>query len=80
MKIVHGKTFRSGNSEAVRLPKDVGFGIGVDIEIIRNGDDVVIRRRDHATGKDLADALNALPKPSKPMIRQPVEWPERHGF
>jgi len=29
------KTFKSGNSEAVRLPKGMGFGIGVDVRVER---------------------------------------------
>jgi antitoxin VapB len=77
MKIVQSKTFRSGNSVAVRLPRELGFGVGVDIEMVQDGGEVVIRRRAHSSGKDLADALNALPKPRRSLVRQPIEFPER---
>jgi len=29
---------RSGNSEAIRLPKDVAFGEGVELVVVRSGD------------------------------------------
>lgn len=29
------RTFKSGNSEAVRLPRELGFGIGVDVRVER---------------------------------------------
>lgn len=45
----HSRTFKAGNSEAVRLPKGLGFGIGKDIVIERRGDEVVLR-----VAKDLA--------------------------
>jgi hypothetical protein len=30
MSVAKGRTFRSGNSEALRLPKDVAFGADVE--------------------------------------------------
>lgn len=35
--------FKSGNSQAVRLPKDFQFDVR-EVEIIRRGDEVVLRR------------------------------------
>jgi antitoxin VapB len=35
-------TFKSGNSEAVRLPKGIGFGVGTEVRIEREGDRVVL--------------------------------------
>ena len=35
MGIHETRTFKSGNSEAVRLPKGMGFGIGVDVRVER---------------------------------------------
>lgn len=35
--------FRSGNSQAVRLPKDFQFDVS-EVEILRRGDEVVLRR------------------------------------
>ncbi len=35
--------FKNGNSLAVRLPKDFGFGLGESVELIRHGRSVEIR-------------------------------------
>ena len=35
--------FKSGNSQAVRLPKDFQFDVS-EVEILRRGDEVVLRR------------------------------------
>ena len=39
MNMITTKTFKSGNSEAVRLPKDMAFGIDTEVEIeyLENG-------------------------------------------
>jgi predicted nucleic acid-binding protein len=36
--VAGSRTFKSGNSEAVRLPKDVAFGNGGELIIVRSGD------------------------------------------
>lgn len=38
------KIFRSGNSQAVRLPKDFQFDVS-EVEIYRRGDEVVLRKK-----------------------------------
>jgi antitoxin VapB len=38
------KVFRSGNSQAVRLPKEFRFGAD-EVEIFRRGDEVVLREK-----------------------------------
>ena len=38
------KIFKSGNSQAVRLPKDFQFDVS-EVEIFRRGDDVVLRKK-----------------------------------
>lgn len=38
------KVFRSGNSQAVRLPKEFQFDVD-EVEIYRRGDEVVLRRK-----------------------------------
>jgi antitoxin VapB len=43
MASIVSRTFKSGNSEAVRLPKGLGFGVGVAVRIERDGDRVVLR-------------------------------------
>jgi len=47
--------FKSGNSQAVRLPKDLQFDVR-EVEILRRGDEVVLRR----IPKKLAAAFDLL--------------------
>ena len=84
-KPVHTKTFKSGNSVAVRLPKGFAIDAGVEVELDKNGDVVTIRlTRDAAEERRrmLAglDALKALPKPPRIQKREPIEFPERRGL
>lgn len=39
------RVFRSGNSQAVRLPKQFRFK-GKEVEIFRRGDEVILREKD----------------------------------
>lgn len=80
--ITTSKTFKSGNSEAVRLPKGLGFGIGTDVRIERDGARLVITPvSDPAEEKrkwlEMLDALAALPKPPSIQEREPIDFPER---
>jgi len=63
MAVADSRTFRSGNSEAVRLPRNVAFGREVEVTIIRSGDVLTIypARRSIA---DLVKQLAELPHPS----------------
>lgn len=74
------KTFRSGNSEAVRLPKELGFGEGTEVEIIRHGDSLTIRRKPSRTMRELVELLRLLPKPTRPMKRERIIFPKRPGL
>ncbi len=81
MGVHETKTFKSGNSEAVRIPKGMGFGIGVDVRVEQTGDSVTLRRAvDLAEGKRLwlkmFDDLAALPKAPR-MKREPIAVPDR---
>ena len=80
MNAVTTRTFRSGNSEAVRLPKEMAFGEGVEVEIVRSGDVVTIRKKARFSGRDLIEALDALPTPKQVQPREPIEFPERPGL
>jgi hypothetical protein len=42
MAIAKPRTFKGGNSEAIRLPKDAAFGEGVELFVIRSGDVVTL--------------------------------------
>jgi antitoxin VapB len=80
------KTFKSGNSEAVRLPKGLGFGIGTDVLVEREGDRVVLTPlRDPAAEKkrlhDMLARLQAIGAPEDGVQdRDPFEFPERPGL
>ena len=55
------KIFKSGNSQAVRLPKDFQFKVP-EVEILRRGEEVVLRRKPRNAG-DLFRALSAIHLP-----------------
>ena len=80
MKIAHSRTFRSGNSDALRLPKEVSLGSDVDVEIVKTGDVLTIRPRPKMTPRELADALERLPKPKQIEDRQKIIFPKRRGL
>jgi antitoxin VapB len=53
---------RSGNSEAIRLPRDVSFGDGVELVIVRSGDVMTIYPAQR-TIPDMIARLCELPVP-----------------
>jgi antitoxin VapB len=83
---VRSKTFRSGNSEAVRLPKGIGFGIGTDVLVEREGDRIVLTpvRDPVAEKKRLLGMLARLQAIGAPedgvQDRDPFEFPDRPGL
>ncbi len=54
------RVFRSGNSQAVRLPKEFRFGVA-EVEIFRRGDEIVLRERRLSLAARLA-GLPPLPE------------------
>ncbi|MET0182773.1 MAG: AbrB/MazE/SpoVT family DNA-binding domain-containing protein [Caulobacterales bacterium] len=79
MAIVRTKTFRSGNSEAVRLPKEVAFGEDVELVIVRSGDVMTIYPASLSISEMVA-RLKALPKLPSVEERDREELPERPGL
>lgn len=79
MTIARSRTFRSGNSEAVRLPKDVAFGEGVELVIVRSGDVMTIYPA-ATTIADMIARLDALPVPREVEARDLEALPERDGL
>ena len=79
MTVADSRTFRSGNSEAVRLPKAVAFGRDVDLTIVRSGDVLTIYPSRPPIG-DLVARLAALPAPREVELRDVEELPERPGL
>ena len=79
MPIATGRTFKSGNSEAVRLPKGLGFGVGVELVLERSGEVLTIKRKRPSIAAML-DELEKLPKPSSIEVRDADIMPDRDGL
>jgi antitoxin VapB len=79
MTIANSRTFRSGNSEAVRLPRNVAFGREVEVTIVRSGDVLTIYPARKPIG-DLVKQLAQLPRPTSIEERDGDELPERPGL
>ena len=85
MNAVSSKTFKSGNSVAVRLPKEIGFAPDVKVTIERNGDVLTIRPAvDPAEEKrkvlELVASLRALGPLEEIEKREPPMPPARRGL
>ncbi len=57
--MVTAKVFKSGNSQAVRLPKEFRFK-GAEVEITRRGEEVILREPRKAKKRGLLDAIDIL--------------------
>jgi antitoxin VapB len=79
MTIATSRTFRSGNSEAVRLPKDVAFGEDVEVTIVRSGDILTIYPKRPSIA-EMAAKLKALPGPDEVETRDADIVPDRRGL
>ena len=79
MTIVTSRTFKSGNSEAVRLPRDVAFGSDVELTLVRSGDVLTLYPTRASLG-DLLSRLAALPRPASIEVRDEEPLPERPGL
>lgn len=72
------KIFKSGNSQAVRLPKKFRFDVK-EVEILRRGDEIVLRKPKRNLSRAL-DILQSLPddfmaggrQDSPPQEREPL--------
>jgi len=79
MTIATSRTFRSGNSEAVRLPKDVAFGEDIEVTIVRSGDVLTIYPVRPSIGEMVA-MLRSLPGPDAVETRDADIAPDREGL
>lgn len=85
MNAVNSKTFRSGNSIALRLPRALGIEADVEMRIEKDGDALVVRpAKDPAAEKakvrrliERLDEIGAVGEIGK---RDPIEIPERPGL
>jgi antitoxin VapB len=72
------RVFQSGNSQAVRLPRE--FRLDVDrVEIFRRGDEIVLRQPAVNAGA-IFDALSAFPEDFMASGREDLPPQEREDF
>jgi antitoxin VapB len=68
------RVFKSGNSQAVRIPAELAYSdTGIDLEITRLGDVITI-----CPSREVA-TLQRMPKPPRIEKRRPIEVPLRRG-
>ena len=79
MTTVTSRVFRSGNSEAVRLPKAVAFGQDVEVTIVKTGDVLTISPK-RPSIREMVRRLRELPVPSEIHERDPDIFPGRPGL
>lgn len=76
--MTYARIFQSGNSQAVRLPKEFRFEVD-QVEIFRRGDEVILRERP-VSAATIFDALASLPEDFMAEGRQDAPPQEREGF
>jgi antitoxin VapB len=79
MSTAGSRTFRSGNSEAVRLPRNVAFGRDIEVTIVRSGDVLTIFPS-RSSLADLVQTLRTLPRTAEVETRDTDPLPERPGL
>jgi antitoxin VapB len=73
----HTRIFKSGNSQAVRIPAELAYSdTAGDLQITRLGDVITIFPARKSL-KDAVAALRAMPKPPEVERREPIEMPDR---
>jgi antitoxin VapB len=71
------RVFKSGNSQAVRIPAELAYAdTDIDLEIIRLGEVITIFPARNSL-KDAIAALRRMPKPPHVKKRQPIDVPMR---
>jgi antitoxin VapB len=71
------RAFKSGNSQAVRIPAELAYAdTDLDLEITRLGDVITIFPARNNMN-DVVAALRRMPKPRHVEKRQPIEVPVR---
>jgi len=71
------RAFKSGNSQAVRIPAELAYAdTDIDLEISRLGDVITIYPARNSMS-DVVAALRRMPKPSRVEKRQAIEVPVR---
>jgi antitoxin VapB len=75
--VARTRAFKSGHSQAVRIPAELAYAdTSVDLEITRHGDVLTIFPAKTSL-KNVVAALRRMPKPARIERRQPIEVPLR---
>ena len=82
---VNTRTFKSGNSVAMRWPKRLGIGPEVDLQIVPHGQDFLVRRvvdpvEEKRKLMELIAAMDAIGPVGEIEMREPIEFPDRLGL
>jgi antitoxin VapB len=82
MNAVRSRTFKSGNSVALRLPCALGVAADVEMRIEKEGDALIVRPAggpvaEKAKVRRLVEVLAALPIPDAIQPRDPIAFPDR---
>lgn len=71
------RAFKSGNSQAVRIPAELAYeDMNVDLKISRMGDVIVISPA-RPSMKETVAKLRAMPRPPEIGEREAIEMPDR---
>ena len=71
------RVFKSGNSQAVRIPAELAYAdTDMELEITRLGDVITIFPARNSL-KDAVAALRGMPRPARVEKRRPIEVPLR---
>jgi antitoxin VapB len=71
------RVFKSGNSQAVRIPAELAYAdMDIDLEITRMGEVITIVPARKSL-RDAVEALRKMPKPEAVEKREPIDVPLR---
>ena len=82
----NSRTFKSGNSVAVRLPKGFAIPAGAEVQLDKTGDTVTIKLKQNTAEaqrrmRKLTADLAAIGAPADGVQqRDPFDWPDRPGL
>jgi antitoxin VapB len=76
MSIYRSKTFTSGNSQAIQLPKEIAYGDDVELIIVRSGEVITIYPVAYSL-EEMVARLESLPRPPTIEPRDVNALPER---
>lgn len=78
---VDSKTFRSGNSVAVRLPRELAFETDTEVTIRKVGNTLTITPKPKKTMAEFIARLREIgPPPGPKLKREKIIFPKRPGL